>query len=165
MPYKVPFCVCGAMLVPRVIKVFSMEQEWPRDDAAWTCFQEGCEKKGSNVDPLWKEVQVVEAAKDKPRLELTWQKVNENGDWYAAYELVVPVKDGDIRNDGTGHFRAKMGGTKVNTTAKNFPLDENGQVETPFRDGVHLMWDAGLLGVEAWAIYKDVKTKITKRIS
>jgi hypothetical protein len=96
----------------------------------------------------------------KPVLELTWSKSSEKGfDWHAEYELVIPVREGDVRSKG-GVFRVKLGGTNVETTQKGFPI-EDGKVSVPYRDGAHMKWDAEALGLEAWAVYGETRTRIS----
>lgn len=95
----------------------------------------------------------------KPVLELTWKKATEKGfNWRAEYELVIPVREIDVRSKD-GVFRVKLGGTNVETTQKGFPI-EDGKVSVPYRDGAHMKWDAEALGLEAWAVYGETRTRI-----
>ena len=95
----------------------------------------------------------------KPVLELTWSKSTEKGfNWHAEYELVIPVRDADIRSEN-GVFRVKLGGTNIETSTKDFPM-EDGAVSVPYRDGAHMKWDAEALGIEAWAVYGEKRTRI-----
>lgn len=97
----------------------------------------------------------------KPRLEITWARSTEPGyDWLATYELVLPVRATDIRDEEhrRGFLRIPMGATRRGGSQE--PIDKDGNVETPFRDGCHIRWDAAVLGLEAWAVYGDRRTQI-----
>lgn len=43
------------------------------------------------------------------------------------------------------------------------PIDDNGFVETPFRDGAHALWDRETLGLRAWAVYKKTRTEVIRK--
>lgn len=101
----------------------------------------------------------------KACLEITWQKAEGEGEWVAAYELVLPVHPGDIR-DGEhkkGYIRVPISSTKTHVTSKFFPIDEKGMIETPFRDFHHALWDAKTLNLEAWVVYGDQRQRIETR--
>jgi hypothetical protein len=98
----------------------------------------------------------------KAHLEITWKAEEDDAgnNWLAVYELVMPVQKNDIRDKGDGFMRLEIGKTKVRVGAKEFPINKEGDVETPFRDGCHAKWDAETLAVEAWAVYGNRKTRI-----
>lgn len=97
----------------------------------------------------------------KPYLEISWSKsMDDPHGWIALYELVLPVESGDIRNDGSGFYRVKMGETKTRCAHVPwypFRRDTDGVVKliTPFRDGVHLRKDARKMGLEAFVRFQD----------
>lgn len=97
-----------------------------------------------------------------PRLQLRWEKRDNTdglGSWACNYELVLPLRDGDIRRTEYGRngrelkrqrdefavlvrqqFRASSSVpcTSAGTNTLHF--------DTPFRDGVHAQWDSEVLG-------------------
>lgn len=87
-------------------------------------------------------------------LELRWEPYTEDPayEWMCHYELIVPTVDGKT-------MRTRLGGTRRGGGSRE-PIDVDGKVETPFRDGAHIRWDGAALGVKAFAIYKDKKTEI-----
>ena len=100
-----------------------------------------------------------------PRLQITWTKTEEC-EYHAAYELIVPLDNYDIRNEAEieggekpGCIRLPMsGGTKVGSSVG--PILQDGVLDTPFRDGVHLMRDAVCLGLPAFVVYGDVVRRV-----
>lgn len=98
---------------------------------------------------------------EKARLEISWQKAEGEGNWVAAYDLILPVHPGDIRDEKEeGYIRVPISKTKVNTTARDFPVDKDGRIDTPFRDHAHALWDAKTLGLEPWVVYGDKRQRI-----
>lgn len=91
-----------------------------------------------------------------PRLQLTWEKLDKPVDgynWECKYEMLMPLTKYDIRNDDRwGFYAAKLGGTRID---REGPPDRWGKLETPFRDGAHVLWDAIHLGMPAFVVYGD----------
>lgn len=118
------------------------------------------------------EEDVVDIAPDKlgrlplPRLQLTWEKIDDH-DWLVRYELIMPVDRYDIRDgedagaDGRkGYIAAKMsGGTKVGRGSRS-PIERDGVLDAPFRDGAHAQWDAITLGIPAFVVYGDTYRRL-----
>jgi len=87
-----------------------------------------------------------------PRLEFRWTKTGE--DWLkriCTYSLVIPLSKYDMRRedeDGirvSEEFALEIGSTQVDGGDGSVPID-NGEVDTPFRDGAHARWDRKALG-------------------
>lgn len=90
-----------------------------------------------------------------PRLQLRWTPMKpESGyQWACYYELVVPLRDGDIRRGGS---RSSNPTTlvvpmrrKCLRGSRNEPMIGPGgelYADTPYRDGRHAEWDAAELG-------------------
>lgn len=94
-----------------------------------------------------------------PRLELRWEKERE-GLWWCKYLLVLPVDHLDCRSnvdDGERNTEwvSLIGLTKC--SSERAPVRPDGTIETPFRDGVHILRDQNkLCGVlPAYATYGD----------
>lgn len=89
-----------------------------------------------------------------PRFELRWENIS--GDWTdreCIYSLVIPLEYHDIRaEDADGNLGVnteqslEIGRTKVSGGHPGVAPIANGVVATPFRDGVHAMWDSAALG-------------------
>jgi hypothetical protein len=100
------------------------------------------------------------------RLEITWEKVrDERGkviddeyNFKTKYELVLEVGPSDIRADDNGECRILIGETNIDRGTD--PIDEKGNVETPFRDGVHIQWDSERLKIPGFAVYDGRSTKV-----
>lgn len=97
------------------------------------------------------------------RLEITWIKVADEREpsefnYNTKYELVLEVDANDIRADDNGECRILIGETNIDRGTE--PIDENGNVETPYRDGAHLCWDAVRLNLPGYAVYGNRSTKI-----
>lgn len=92
-----------------------------------------------------------------PRLELRWTAIGEPGwTWLARYCLVY--------RHFLGHLVAvPLGETRRGGADGRAPIDRDGRVETPFRDGAHLACDAATLGLPAFAVYGDTATRIEPR--
>jgi hypothetical protein len=86
-----------------------------------------------------------------PRLELRWEPIDERGyNWRALYSLV--------HRHFLGHYvTVPMGETRVGGMRE--PL-RDGEVDLPFRDGVHIKHDMRELNVPGFAIYGDHVTKL-----
>lgn len=84
-----------------------------------------------------------------PRFEFVW--MNDSGDevkWLCKYSLVIPLREHDIRrgeNDERTEIKLEIGSTEVTMGRPRQPVIEN-DVETPFRDGVHVRWDSIAFG-------------------
>ena len=89
-----------------------------------------------------------------PRLQIVWTKDNKGKEFTATYELVLYEGEecmSDVRandEDGSptaGIVKVNMGETKC--SGGNIPFSYGGdKLETPFRDGVHIMRDSIRLG-------------------
>ena len=100
-----------------------------------------------------------------PRLQIVWEKDPESeypNAHIATYELIIhegEVCRGDIRaNDkddrpSAGVIKVELGKTK--TSGGGSHIDADGNVNTPFRDGVHMLRDAASLKLPMFAIYED----------
>lgn len=84
--------------------------------------------------------------------------INGWGDCKCLYRLVMPLREHDIRrNLGDGRSRRSMrlslGGTKVSRGNGRSPLDRmTDTIDTPYRDGAHIKWDAALLKLPAFVV-------------
>ncbi len=104
-----------------------------------------------------------------PRLEFNWSKNGKNWDIRICdYYLVLPIDEMDIRSNGdgsTGEFdewRVSMGRTTV-TGNNRTPIYE-GEVESPFRDGVHMIIDNKSLGnLPMFSVCGGTFTQITQK--
>jgi hypothetical protein len=96
-----------------------------------------------------------------PRLQLTWEKIEppEDGyNWLCKYEILIPLPKHDIRNERKwGFYAASIGGTR---RGGERPPDSYGKLDTPFRDGAHVRWDALHLGMPAYVVYEDKYRRI-----
>jgi hypothetical protein len=91
---------------------------------------------------------------ERAYLELRWEEKHEDGyDWFCHYELIVPTTDGRI-------MRTALGGTRRGSSKP--PIWE-GEVDTPFRDGSHAIWDGETLGLKAWAVYGETRTEVKSK--
>lgn len=120
-----------------------------------------------------------------PRFELRWEQIDElavedefakelemrglpipRWNWQCVYSLILPLAEFDIRREShDDEMRVQINVTKCqrgDTIAK--PIDADGEVETPFRDGMHAKWDSDAIGgnVPVVAICGDVFTVIKK---
>lgn len=103
-----------------------------------------------------------------PRLQLRWSSPSQ-----CHYEMVVLLGEYDIRRDAPdGEQRSRymaipLGGTRRSGSGLD-PLTTNecGEVivDTPFRDGSHILWDAAQLKLPAYAVWGDRFTKLEPRI-
>ncbi len=112
-----------------------------------------------------------------PRLELRWRKptAKEKADsdlgatWCCDYMLVLHKRhNGDARCNGPrGAYAARDVEFLLNTTARGGgpeePLNPDGTVDTPFRDGCHIQWDSRVLRIPAYAVYGKKFTKVEIR--
>jgi len=103
-----------------------------------------------------------------PRLQLRWSSPAR-----CHYELVVMLGGHDIRRDlADGEQRSRymaipLGGTRRGGSGRD-PLMTNDRgevvVDTPFRDGSHILWDAAQLRLPAYAVWGDRFTKLEPRV-
>ena len=87
-----------------------------------------------------------------PRLEFEWVKVKDS--WYKRscnYHLVIPIDELDIRSNSEDEcgvydeWKVLMGETNV-TGGGGEPVFDDGTVQSPFRDSVHMLRDNSALG-------------------
>lgn len=102
-----------------------------------------------------------------PRLQLRWEKTGETWeDRVCHYELCFPLSEYDIRREAANGERlhteyvVELGATKVRGGDKS-PI-HNGKVDTPFRDGVHAMWDGVKLNLRVFAVCDSYFTEVEK---
>ncbi len=96
-----------------------------------------------------------------PRLELRWRR--EGDDWSVAwcdYQLVLPLRDGDLRREWTGTDTLTL---RITTTRRTSPGPASDQhpvsragIDVPYRDAAHAEWDAAALhGVPVFVVCDD----------
>lgn len=97
-----------------------------------------------------------------PRLQLTW--MNRDGKWNlkeCLYTIVIPLRDLDLRaEDANGNFvhhelHADIGDTLCEGRGK--PI-HNGEVDAPFRDGAHALWDSEVLHLPVYCVCDGIAT-------
>ena len=99
-----------------------------------------------------------------PRLELLWDK--QEGTRICTYSLVLPLRKGDIRRENSRGkdvrdvLKLKVGKTRVEGGVS---VREDGTVDTPFRDGVHALWDSRRLKLPIYAVCGGSYTLIKPR--
>lgn len=100
-----------------------------------------------------------------PRLQLTWEHIGGD-EWRVRYELIIPVGRHDIRaeanadsSDLKGYITAPLSRGTTVTSSRN-PIERDGVLSAPFRDGAHAQWDSIALGIPAFVVYKDVYRRI-----
>jgi hypothetical protein len=73
--------------------------------------------------------------------------------WKCEYYLNLPLRETDCRYRKKNGFRHKatLGGTKVSSSRSSM-IYEDGTINTPFRDGAHIQWDAELLKLPMYVI-------------
>lgn len=89
-----------------------------------------------------------------PRLQI--ECINVSGDYTEQlwrYELVYKHFTGDI-------VKVLMGQTERKTGRSQPPIDENGKLDLPLRDGTHIKHDAINLKLPAYAICDDTVEKL-----
>jgi hypothetical protein len=103
-----------------------------------------------------------------PRLELRWEPLtgdSEGHNWKCTYSLVIPLAEDDIRSswvEGNPREQAlEIHVTRVGASSDYSPVF-NGEVSTPYRDGVHAQWDCKALGghLPIVAVYGNVVTRL-----
>lgn len=101
-----------------------------------------------------------------PRLEFRWEKTGD--DWTSrtvTYALVIPLQEHDIRRedeDGNkvrSELALEIGKTNCSGGNGHPPIHE-GEVDTPYRDHAHAVWDREAMGghLPIVAICGDVAT-------
>lgn len=105
-----------------------------------------------------------------PRFELRWNKTGE--DWKdseCVYSFVFPLGEYDIRRGDEEPKRdeiaLEIGKTKCNGGDGKRPIESDGKVRTPYRDGAHAHWDQQAIGthIPIIAVCEDVFTVIEPR--
>jgi hypothetical protein len=88
-----------------------------------------------------------------PALVLLWKRDHADPHkWTCKYFLSMPRDYCDCRHEG-GCVRTKMGETNCRMgRAEWTPLESDGSIYTPFRDGCHASWDAHQLGLPAYVV-------------
>jgi hypothetical protein len=91
-----------------------------------------------------------------PRLEMRWHKESEDGyltcwDYRLIYRHLL------------GHLIAVPLGQTKSQGGNGAPPIRNGQIDTPFRDGVHISTDTGHLGIPAFCIVEDKIVRLFMR--
>lgn len=97
-----------------------------------------------------------------PRLELKWERHKENPmRMMCYYVLVLPGGANDVRKSGDEtEARNLMWWTDCGAGINGYPEDTdmilpNGEMEVPYRDGMHARWDSYALRIPAYVVYKD----------
>lgn len=68
------------------------------------------------------------------------------------YSLVIPLRDLDLRRENSEgkvvrkELKVVIRTTNVSGGSGGPPIYDDGKVNTPFRDGSHIMWDCEALG-------------------
>jgi hypothetical protein len=91
---------------------------------------------------------------DLPRLQIRCE--HEEGNYYQQvwyYELVYRHFTGSIEKVPFSHTECR-GGNGLQ------PIDKNGKLELPFRDGAHIKHDAVHMNLPAYAICDDIVEKL-----
>jgi hypothetical protein len=106
-----------------------------------------------------------------PRLELRWRKTGN--DWTQRecdYNIVIPLREHDIRREDEDGNKVRdeltihIGSTSVEGGRAEEPVYENGDIDTPFRDGAHALWDSEVLnGMPIYAVCGDKAQEIPPR--
>lgn len=104
----------------------------------------------------------------EPRLQFRWKAGDRPGLWRCIYELVLPLREHDIRreryNAATDKIRKrKCLRLKISETQRDSqtapcssPFGEPPQFDAPFRDGAHAKWDSeALKGLPIYCIAPD----------
>lgn len=85
-----------------------------------------------------------------PRLQLRWVNIDDGQYTFEChYELVFSLRKYDIRNPdgiGPGYCVAELGFTRTSERISDHLNSENPSNAVPFRDSVHALYDAKLLG-------------------
>lgn len=96
-----------------------------------------------------------------PRLQLRWVAGDASCHWLCHYELVLPLRDGDIRREVTADDGEPLADvselvvamsaepTKRDSCLDNLPCslqDGSRWCDPPYRDGAHAQWDSAALG-------------------
>lgn len=96
-----------------------------------------------------------------PRLQLTWRCIGPE-EYMVDYALLMRAEPGDIRDSQkVGYLCLPLGGTKAGRPVP--PIREDGSVDTPRWDGVHILRDSVALGIPAYAVYGQRSTKLEPR--
>lgn len=97
-----------------------------------------------------------------PRLQLRWENGDERYEWACSYELVLPLREFDIRNDAkTGHAVIELGRTRVGGSGAPPWRHSEPRSCTPYRDGAHALWDSAVLGgLPVYVVAPDGGTKL-----
>lgn len=93
-----------------------------------------------------------------PRLELRWRKATKaeikkssvgHVTWACDYMMVIhKAHAGDGRCNKGDRYAARNVEVKLGSTLSSTPHPaEHGVIETPFRDGAHIQWDATALNL------------------
>jgi len=95
-----------------------------------------------------------------PRFEFLWiRPLDEQKSWRCLYSLVIPLSKYDIRRgeDDKSELSMGIGETKVGLSGGGTPIEADGSVMTPFRDGAHAQWDCKSLGghIPIVSIFED----------
>lgn len=91
-----------------------------------------------------------------PRLQLRW----DDDGRVCHYELIIPLREHDCRRDvaESGFMAIPLGRTE--TSGGDGGRVREGKVDTPYRDGSHILWDSEVLGLPAFAICGDHFTEV-----
>lgn len=102
---------------------------------------------------------ITEGELPSPRLELRWHKLGGTQNKYRCeYSFVLPITQGDAREGSYvchgSELRFEMGWTEVDGRQEDsFPLDKDGVLHVPFRDGHHIAWDSHMTKFPAYVVW------------
>lgn len=103
-----------------------------------------------------------------PRLELRWKQPDKEPDDYGFYKyiceyllVIAPPDKLDIRSNEGSDYGVRNIENVLNTTTcttgnANHIVYEDGWLETPFRDSVHIVRDSKILNLPAFVTYGDL---------
>lgn len=99
---------------------------------------------------------------DKPLFDMFGRKIIMFV-WYCEYYLNLPLEKGDIRLEGKkeSYLKASLGGTTCTGNSKT-QIRNDGSINTPWRDGKHIEWDAELLKLPMFVISEGKIQKLVR---
>ncbi len=96
-------------------------------------------------------------------LVIEWFRTDQEEHYIAEYYLNIPLDHHDIRRTKKKtSLKLKFGKTTIQTNNTLHPLNRfDKTMDTPYRDGAHMMWDSEKLGgLPMYVIFGDIVRKI-----